>query len=308
MKATMDIRIKAVVLSLEGVRTDREISSSYEISERTLRRWKRAYVAGGVEGLKPRSTAPRRVNATARSVQSRILRLKQRYPSWGARRIKHQFDLPVHWRTIHRVIKKNGLLIRLKAKPQPCRRFQRRHVDSLWQGDTFQFRIHDEGKVYVTGFNDDCSRYRVRSRAYLRKGAAEAVNCLRWALKPGRRPKAIYLDNGKQFIAREFRAEAERHGIKLIFGKPYHPRGRGKVESYHKALYRELVCLKRFDSLGHFRRELWKFDQKYNNWRKQEVLGWQTPVSVYRNERYFNKGHRVVKKRTDVLSTKADRC
>jgi hypothetical protein len=55
----------------------------------------------------------------------------------------------------------------------------------MWQGDTFQFRIRGVGKVYITGFTDDCSRYRVRSKVYLHKDAASAVNALRWALRAG---------------------------------------------------------------------------------------------------------------------------
>lgn len=305
----MDIRLKTVVLSLEGVRTDKEISASYSISERTLRRWKRAYVKGGIDGLRPLSTAPRTVKGrTPPSLERRILRLKQDYPAWGARRIKHQFDLPVHWRTVHRVIKRHGLLVRIKPKPQPCRRFQREHVDSMWQGDTFQFRIQGVGRVYVTGFTDDCSRYRVRSKAYTRKGAEEAVNALRWALRNGRKPRQIYLDNGRQFIAKGFKDTAKEHGIRLVFGRPYNPRGRGKIEAYHRALHRELVSLRTFTSLGHFRRELWAFDRRYNNWRKQEALGWQTPASVYNDERYFFEDMEIIEKRTNVLSTEPDIC
>jgi len=134
--------------------------------------------------------------------------------------------------------------------------------------------------VYVTGFTDDCSRYRVRSKAYLRKGAEEAINALKWALKTGRTPRHIYLDNGKQFIAKDFKDEAKEHGIKLVFGKPYHPRGRGKIEAYHKVLHGELVARKEFKSLSHCRRELWKFDRKWNNRRKLSALGWQTPASI----------------------------
>lgn len=305
----MDIRLKAVIQSLEGVRADKEISASYSISERTLRRWKRAYAKGGIDGLRPRSTAPRTVKGrTLPSLEHRILRLKQDYPAWGARRIRHQFGLPVHWRTVHRIIKRHGLLVRIRPKPQPCRRFQRKRVDSMWQGDTFQFRIQGVGKVYVTGFTDDCSRYRVRSKAYLRKGAEEAINALRWALRAGRKPGQIYLDNGRQFVAKDFRAEAERHGIRLVFGRPYNPRGRGKIEAYHKALHRELISLKTFTSLSHFRRELWAFDRRYNSWRMQEPLGWQTPASVYNDEKYFSEDRDLIKKRTNVLSTKPDIC
>ena len=63
--------------------------------------------------------------------------------------------------------------------------------------------------------------------------------------------------------------------IKPIYGKPYHPRGRGKIESYHKVLYRELITQVRFTSLSHFKRELRKFDRKYNCWRKQLALAWK---------------------------------
>ena len=134
VKVTMDIRIKAVVLSIEGIKTDKEISSSYGISNRTLRRWKKAYRISGVDGLKPLTTRPNNSsNQMPKALENRIVSLKQKYPSWGARRIKHQFDLPVNWRSVHRVFKKKGLLVRIKAKPQPCKRFQRKHVDSMWQ-------------------------------------------------------------------------------------------------------------------------------------------------------------------------------
>jgi len=274
------------------------------ISERTLRRWASSYRQEGIAGLTPLTPGPHHAhNAISKRIEQRILSLKRKYPHWGARRLKHQFNLPVHWKTVHNTFRRHGLLIKVKAKPQPCKRFQRHHVDSMWQGDTFQFRIRSVGKVYVTGFTDDCSRYRVRSKAYLNKGAMEAVNCLRWTLRNGRVPKQVYLDNGKQFVAKLFKQEAEKYGIKLIFGRPYNPRGRGKIERYHKVLHHELISLKEFSSLSHFRRELWKFDTKYNNWRKQEVLGWHTPASVYNDERYFNKDRKLLKKRTEIRAT-----
>ncbi len=223
-------------------------------------------------------------------MERRIIQLKKKYPAWDARRIKHQFDLPCSWRTVHRILKRHGFLIRVKAKPQPAgKRFQRRHVDSMWQGDTFQFRIRGVGKVYVTGFIDDCSRYRVKSKVCLHKDAASAVNALRWALRAGRIPREIYLENGKQFVSKVFKAEAQKHGIKLIFGRPYYPKGHGKIEHYHKTLYQKLIALKMFPSLSHFKHELWNFDHQYNTWRKQEILGWLTPALVYHNEINFNK-------------------
>lgn len=292
----------------EGIYSAIEISKMYNISERTLRRWSSSYRLFGFGGIKPGKPGPKKAeHGISKMLEDKIVRLKQKYPHWGARRIKHQFNLSVHHNTVHNVIKKHGLLIRIKAKPQPCKRFARYHVDSMWQGDTFQFRIHSVGKVYVTGFTDDCSRYRVRSKVYLQKSAENAINCLQWALRNKRVPRQIYLDNGKQFIAKTFKAEANKHNIKLIFGKPHNPRGRGKIERYHKTLYQELICLKNFKSTSHFKKELWKFDRQYNNWRKQQALNWQTPASIYNSEKYFNKQRILLKKRTLIHVTKADK-
>ena len=58
------------------------------------------------------------------------------------------------------------------------------------------------------------------------------------SLETGGIPRKIYLDNRKQFVAKVFKAEIKRYRLKSIFGKPYHPRGRGKIERYHKTLYR----------------------------------------------------------------------
>lgn len=293
MQKISDKKIRAVLLYIDGVRKEKEICEIYGIVPRTFRRWVRAYRDGGIDNLHPRKRGPPKgTDSIPERLRQKIIRLKQKHPSWGARRIKYQYNLQCHLRTVHRVIKSNGMLVRIKPKPQPVKRFQRRHVDSMWQGDTFQFRISGTGKVYVTGFTDDRSRYRIVSKAYLRKSSDEAVNALRHALKKGRIPRQMYLDNGGQFTSKEFKEELEVNHIRPIYGRPYHPRGRGKIENYHKILYKELITQIRFSSLSHFRRELRKFDRRYNFWRKSQALGWSTPASVYRDRRYFNKRQR----------------
>ncbi len=265
----------------------------HDVSDRTLRRWVHEYRIKGPQALHPKKPGPESATGSiSEKLEQRIVTLKQKHPSWGARRIKYQYDLPCHWRTVHRIIKKHQMLVRIKPKPQPSKRFQRRCVDSMWQGDTFQFRISGTGKVYVTGFTDDRSRYRIVSGAYLHKSKDEAIDALYHALKKGRIPRQIYLDNGRQFTAKEFKEELARYHIRPIYGKPYHPRGRGKIERYHKTLYRELITRVRFSSLSHFRKELRKFDSKYNHWRKNQTLGWKTPASVYNDKRYFIKDRR----------------
>jgi putative transposase len=249
-KATDEIRIRAVLLYTQQNRQAREICSAYGISDRTLKRWARAYGNGGIAGIKRKRPGPKRGSILlSEKLHKKILYLKQRHPSWGARRTKYQYDLPCHWITTHRIIKSNGMLVRIKPKPQSSKRFQRRYVDFIWRGDTFQFRISGTGKVYVTGFTDDRSRYRVISKAYLNKSKKESIHTLHHALKKGRVPRQIYLDNGRQFTAREFKEELARHHVRPVYGRPYHPRGRGKIERYHTVLWQELVSQVRFSSL-----------------------------------------------------------
>ena len=280
------LRLQVVKQHLEkGVRT-LEITRVFGISESTLRRWCRNYREEGVEGLRHDSRRPHRSpNRTHGNLVNRILQLRRRHPAWGAMRIHAiltRRGVRVSWRTVHRVLKRHGFMVRVVQKPKPFKRFQRKHVDSLWQMDVYEFRIAGvRGKVYVHTILDDRSRFLVMARAYRRERTREATNNLWWALKRGRKPKALYVDNGSCFISKEFRRYCEEHGIRVIYGRPYNPRGRGKLKRFHGILTQELVGRVHFRSLGHFRRELYRWRRAYNHSRLHGGIGWKTPAEVY---------------------------
>jgi transposase InsO family protein len=106
-----------------------------------------------------------------------------------------------------------------------------------------------------------------------------------WATKGGRKPKALYVDNGSCFISREFRSYCEGQGVRVIFGRPYHPRGRGKLERFHGTLTQELVGRVHFRSLSHFRREIRVWRRKYNDSRLHGGIDWNTPAEVYHDRK-----------------------
>jgi predicted transcriptional regulator len=54
----MEIRTKAVVFYEEGIRTAKEIGETYNISERTVRRWAKAHSQDPESGLHPKKTGP----------------------------------------------------------------------------------------------------------------------------------------------------------------------------------------------------------------------------------------------------------
>lgn len=289
------LRLHVVKQHLErGIRST-DLCRVFGISESTFRRWCRKYREEGVEGLRHDSRRPHHSpNRIHGNLVDRILRLRRRHPAWGAMRIHAilgRRGVQVSWMTVHRVLKRHGFMVRVVKKPQSFKRFQRRHVDSLWQMDVYEFRIAGvKGKVYVHTILDDRSRFLVMARAYRRERTREATNNLWWALKKGRTPKAVYVDNGSCFISKEFRAFCEDRGIHVIYGSPYHPQGRGKLERFHGILTQELVGRVTFRSLSHFRRKLYGWRRTYNDSRIHGGIRWKTPTEVYTDRKLMRQG------------------
>jgi putative transposase len=308
VKEDVRLRLQVVRQHLErGTRTA-DLCRVFGISEATLRRWCRNYREEGVDGLRHESRRPHHSpNRIHGNLVNRILQLRRRHPAWGAMRIHavlRRRGVRLSWRTVHRVLKRHGFMVRVVRKPIPFKRFQRRLVDSLWQADVYKFRIAGvRGHVYLHTILDDRSRFLVMARAYRRERAREAINNLGWAIKHGRKPKALYVDNGSCFISKEFRGFCEGQGIRVIFGRPYHPRGRGKLERFHGILTQELVGRVHFRSLSHFRREIRSWRAKYNGSRLHGGIGWKTPVEVYCDQALMSQaGLRGSGTRSEVLS------
>jgi transposase InsO family protein len=142
------------------------------------------------------------------------------------------------------------------------------------------------------------------ARAYRQERAREITNNLWWAFKGGRKPTALYVEDGSCYISREFRAYCEQQGIRVIYGRSYNPRGRGKLERFHGILTQELVGRVRFRSLSHFRRELYHWRRKYNQQRIHGGIGWKTPAKVYNDRRLMSRSRfRTSRTRSHVLTT-----
>ncbi|WP_283435555.1 integrase core domain-containing protein [Neorhodopirellula lusitana] len=108
-------------------------------------------------------------------------------------------------------------------------------------------------------------------------------------------PRAIYVDNGNPWANASnkhrhtrFSAWLLRHDVDVIFGRPYHPQGRGKLERFHRTLKLEVLQGRSMTSLqeaqGHF--DPWR--EVYNLERPHEALDLGTPAEHYRvSEREF---------------------
>ena len=69
-----------------------------------MRKWWRRYQEHGLSGLRERSRAPHRSpQKTSAEIEQQVLALRRQLPTFGAARLKREFDLPVSHMAIQRI-------------------------------------------------------------------------------------------------------------------------------------------------------------------------------------------------------------
>ena len=121
----------------------------------------------------------------------------------------------------------------------------------------------------------------MKARAYRSGRTRPAINSLWWATKGRRKPTAIEVDDGSCFISKGSRKYGDREGLRVVYGPPYHPRGRGQPERFHGIVTQELVGRVSFRPLSHFRLEIRAWRAKCTGSRLHGGIGWKTPAEVY---------------------------
>ena len=94
-------------------------SKMYSVSDRTVRRWRAAHDKGGIENLRPKKTGPKKVkHAISKHAGTKNNKVKGAVSLLGSKEDKASILIcSISRRIVHRVLKKHGLLIRIKAKP-----------------------------------------------------------------------------------------------------------------------------------------------------------------------------------------------
>ena len=225
------------------------------ISERTIRRYMSAYANSRLEGLKPKD---RKDKGMLRKVTQEILgeaiNLKEELRGRSTRRIIEilvkeekvkKGELSVT--TLNRHLKENGLsnrdLKKRQEKGNGSRRFQRIHKGSLWQADIkygpYLPDPENPGKkkqAYLLAIIDDATRYVVHGEFYLHQRQPILEDSIRKAIIEYGVPETIYIDNGKIFISKWFRAACAHLGIEHISTAAYSPNSKGKIERFNRTM------------------------------------------------------------------------
>jgi putative transposase len=236
-----------------------------------------------------------------------ILELKKKHPSMGPAQLRAQLKRFRGWRVslkaIARVLRGHGYepVHRGKPKgPEPVP-FEAPRRNALWQADFAEVRVGDD-KLYALIVLDDFSRYVVGHALADSPSSAVATQTMKLSIARHGKPEAVRTDRGGAFVAftkeGDFGRYLEAELIDHIVGRPYSPRGGGKVESCVGTLRRELWDLFHFPDRTEAEQRLARFFDDYNERRAHMGIDGLTPA-----DRFFGRADRVLAT-VDALSRK----
>lgn len=213
---------------------------------RTIYQYYMDYKKDGFEGLKPKQYKNRGTHPSIPDdVIREILNLKEESPTRSAQKIITMLELSkkiekdsLHPRTVNRILKNYGYTTKqLKKKNRVYEKHEKDKINVMWQSDIMSaFYLPDKNNqkrlAYLIGFIDDHSRRLTHGQFYFDATLTRLEDCLKKAVVKFGAPDTLYIDNGKVYVSDDFKLICARLGIKLLYAKPYHAAGKGKIEKF----------------------------------------------------------------------------
>ncbi len=219
-------------------------SQRTRVSIASLRRYYQAYRQHGFEALLPKGRHDAgRPQAFDLAVLQRAIQLREQQPDRTTPilvEILRREGLVVNAHTLATHLRQAGKTRKLLGgQPAPTRRFEREHINALWQSDTSQgpwlpdpTRPGQARRTHLIAFIDDHSRLVPYGEFFFDEALPRLERVLKVAILRRGVPNAIYVDNGQIFNATQLRAACASLRIELIFASPYYPQGKGKIEQF----------------------------------------------------------------------------
>lgn len=277
-----------------------ELCREFKISRPTGYKLLERYEAEGMEALLERSRRHfHHPNSTSPEIVGLILKLKNKYPRFGAKPILEKLknespsiQFPSE-STVNAILKRHGLV---KPKRNPIRRIEDRfpifdpvNPNDIWSAD-FKGKFRMKNGIYCNPLTIADSRSRfIFAVKGLEDATTEACKPVfegvfrRWGL-----PTQLHTDNGPPFGSATSLHRLTRFsvwlieiGITPVYSDPGHPEQNGRHERMHRELKAETTnppagCLvsqqKSFD----------KFIKMYNEDRPHRALDMKTPSDIHK--------------------------
>ena len=235
-----------------------EILQELQIPRSTYYHWRKAYEKEGIAGFKKVRSRGKIWNRLMAVEVERVLVVARLHPELSPRllavKITDEEDFSISESTVYRILKGNGLIYPRPLGEMPAQK-QWRHKttrpDELWQCDATNLFVIGWGYYKLIPVEDDFSRKILAHDVKPDESAFSLSDTLEMGLENARKEghltgsdpmPRLYSDNGSGFTSKLLAGYLFQHGIKHIFGTPYHPQGRGKIERFNRRI-KEKLCL-----------------------------------------------------------------
>lgn len=295
---TMEQKIEFICEWRTGKYTITELCKSFEISRPTAYKLIDRFEKQGFEGLKEKPRTPKKhPNETKKNIVEGILKLKKKYPRWGAKKIKKllfndftENEIPSVV-TVHNILKRNGLVCpqkRLRRVKPVYPIFDPKECNEVWSAD-YKGKFLMGNKVYCHPLTiaDSKSRFLFTAKGHYKETLKYAKAEFTKVFRKYGIPKQLHTDNGSPFgSVRAIQRFTQLSywfielGITPVFSDPAHPEQNGRHERMHRDLKAACAKPSAYDLKAQQRR-LNHFVKEYNNIRPHEALDMETPASVH---------------------------
>jgi len=294
----MEQRARFVLEAVQRHFTMSELCYRYGVSRKTGYKWIERYHREGVRGCDDRARAARvHPNATDPKIIRRIIKVRRKNPSWGARTL-HGFligEFPdVAWpcpSTIGDILKRNDLIKKRRRRIarttwRPARTAADR-ANRVWSADfKGQFRLGNGRLCYPITILDSYSRFLLMCRGVQSTAHQPARRAFEDAFREYGLPDVIRTDNGVPFCApgsilglSSLSVWFLKLGIALERSRPGKPQDNGAHERMHRTLKQSIGAPRANEASQ--QRTLNRFRTVYNKQRPHHALQMKTPASYY---------------------------
>lgn len=293
--SVMDQRLELVGLARQAGVNRRELFRRLGISAKTGYKWL-GRADGTSDWATDRSRRPHRIpGQTEASVESAVLKVRDRHPAWGARKIvrcleREGNEVPAA-STVHAILVRHGRVLPPVRSAAHCR-FEHPAPNLVWQMDfKGRFPLRDRRWCHPLTVVDDHSRYALCLRACRNEQSDTVRGHLEQTFRRYGLPEAFLVDNGSPWGDGPGQGWTRlgvwllKLGIDVIHSRPYHPQTRGKNERFHRTLKAEVLAMQRFDGFGGVQNAFDRWRVVYNHERPHQALGQDVPASRYRPSR-----------------------
>jgi len=291
-----------------------QTAAIYNTTCKTVRKWLKRYQEGGVKALENKSRCEQYFpNKMPKTIETRIIKLRKKYPFWGARRIKDHLQLDYSQVVINKKLKQAGLIKKKKRRYKQRKEraeymkkirnsykpFQKIQVDIKYLTDIpeiigdlryYKLPIYQiTARDYKTGYQHIGFSYEKTSTA---TGIYIDYLCQKLENAGIDVSKITFqTDNGTEFVSNskyklslfeEIVTEKYKARHKRI--PPASPKYNSDVETVHNLIEDEFYKVESFKSKQDMVLKTFAYLIYFNNFRKNRNRENQTPKDILKNE------------------------